>query len=91
MRLPVSGTGETIVQRESLAQCEGSDWFWWFGDYNPSESVQDFDYLYRRHLTNLYQLLKQPAPDYLHKAFSHGGGAPAAGGVMRRGHAEDSI
>jgi hypothetical protein len=18
-----------------LAICEGSDWFWWFGDYNP--------------------------------------------------------
>lgn len=72
-----------------LAQCEGSDWFWWFGDYNPSDSVQDFDYLYRRHLTNLYTLLEQPAPDYLQTAFSHGGGAPAAGGVMRRGHAED--
>ncbi len=73
-----------------LAQCEGSDWFWWFGDYNPSESVQDFDYLYRRHLTNLYRLLKQPPPEYLKEAFSHGGGAPAAGGVMRRGHAEGS-
>ncbi len=71
-----------------LAQCEGSDWFWWFGDYNPSDSVRDFDYLYRRHLTNLYALLQQPAPDYLKSAFSHGGGSPAAGGVMRKGHAE---
>ncbi len=70
-----------------LAQCEGSDWFWWFGDYNPSDSVRDFDYLYRRHLINLYRLLKQPVPESLQHAFSRGGGAPAAGGVMRRGHA----
>jgi len=70
-----------------LAQCEGSDWFWWFGDYNPADSVRDFDYLYRRHLSNLYQLLKQPVPDNLKQPFSRGGGAPAAGGVMRRGHA----
>ena len=73
-----------------LAQCEGSDWFWWFGDYNPSEAVEDFDYLYRRHLMNLYRLLKQPIPDNLHQAISKGGGNPAAGGVMRRGHAEES-
>lgn len=81
---------EQSAAQLQLAQCEGSDWFWWFGDYNPSESVRDFDYLFRRHLTNLYRLLKQPPPDYLQTAFSHGGGAPAAGGVMRRGHVEGS-
>jgi alpha-amylase/alpha-mannosidase (GH57 family) len=39
-----------------LAICEGSDWFWWFGDYNPADSVSDFDRLYRRQL-------KQPLRD----------------------------
>lgn len=68
-----------------LAICEGSDWFWWFGDINPSESVRDFDRLYRLHLSKLYQLLDLPEPEYLHYAFSHGGGTPAAGGVMRKG------
>lgn len=72
-----------------LAQCEGSDWFWWFGDYNPADSVRDFDYLYRRHLSNLYRLLQKPIPEVLNQPFSRGSGAPAAGGVMRRGHATE--
>ena len=24
-----------------LAQCESSDWFWWFGDYNPPDAVAE--------------------------------------------------
>jgi alpha-amylase/alpha-mannosidase (GH57 family) len=68
-----------------LAICEGSDWCWWFGGYNPSESVRDFDRLYRLHLAYLYQLLGETPPDYLKHAFSHGGGDPATGGVMRKG------
>ncbi len=45
-----------------LAVCEGSDWFWWLGDYNSAASVNSFDRLYRRNLSNLYVLLKQPVP-----------------------------
>jgi len=70
---------------QQLAICEGSDWFWWFGDYNPSESVNDFDKLYRTHLKRLYALLKRPAPKILDQVISQGGGDPAAGGVMRQG------
>ncbi|HAP52274.1 MAG TPA: glycoside hydrolase, partial [Marinobacter adhaerens] len=33
---------------QQLAICEGSDWFWWFGDYNPAQIVSDFEHLYRR-------------------------------------------
>ncbi len=44
----------------SLAICEGSDWFWWFGDYNPRESVATFDRLFRDNLASLYRLLKLP-------------------------------
>jgi alpha-amylase/alpha-mannosidase (GH57 family) len=68
-----------------LAICEGSDWFWWFGDYNPAQSVSDFDRLFRRQLASLYQILSQEPPEYLAHAFTHGGGNPAAGGVMRPG------
>jgi alpha-amylase/alpha-mannosidase (GH57 family) len=69
-----------------LAVCEGSDWAWWFGDYNPADTVRDFDTLYRTHLANLYQMMGVSPPEYLSHAFSHGGGgAPATGGVMRRG------
>ncbi len=79
----------TLEQQEAatrqLAICEGSDWCWWFGGENPSEAVQDFDHLYRLHLTRLYQLLGTTPPEYLAHAFTHGGGNPDAGGVMRRG------
>jgi|SaaInlLV_10m_DNA_4_1040232.scaffolds.fasta_scaffold00022_67 alpha-amylase/alpha-mannosidase (GH57 family) len=68
-----------------LAICEGSDWFWWFGDYNPSDSVEAFDEQYRMHLCNLYSILGREAPEYLSHAFSHGSGAPAMGGVMLPG------
>ena len=47
---------------DQLAVCEGSDWFWWLGDYNSAASVNSFDRLYRRNLSNLYVLLKQPIP-----------------------------
>ena len=83
-----SFTAAQLAQIEKqLALCEGSDWFWWFGDYNPAQSVSDFEYLFRRHLINLYSLIEQPAPDYLHQIISVGGGDPATGGVMRQGHA----
>jgi alpha-amylase/alpha-mannosidase (GH57 family) len=68
-----------------LAICEGSDWFWWFGDYNPSGSVRDFDDLYRNQLSKLYELLKQPIPEILNEPISSGGGAAENAGTMRRG------
>jgi len=68
-----------------LAVCEGSDWFWWFGDYNSSVSVDSFDRLYRRNLSNLYVLLKLDIPEELGHAISIGAGDPAVGGTMRRG------
>ncbi|WP_339615280.1 glycoside hydrolase family 57 protein [uncultured Gilvimarinus sp.] len=69
-----------------LALCEGSDWFWWFGDYNPSDSVKDFDRLYRQHVSNLYTSLGLVPPSSLDTPISTGSGAPANGGVMRQGH-----
>ena len=68
-----------------LAICEGSDWFWWFGDYNAAETVCAFDEQFRMHLSNLYALLGAEPPEYLSHAFSHGSGSPVAGGVMLPG------
>ncbi len=78
-----------------LAICESSDWFWWFGDYNPSAAVTSFDQLFRRNLANLYRLLGLPAPAQLDAAIcaeklahqhSH---SISASGAMRR--AQDSV
>jgi len=67
-----------------LALCESSDWFWWFGDYNPAEAVRQFDELYRRQLGLLYQLLGRAAPEALSRPISSGSGDMENGGVMRR-------
>ena len=70
-----------------LALCEASDWFWWFGDYNPAEAVTQFDRLYRRQLTSLYRLLGLDSPPGLSQPISAGGGHAEHGGVMRRAYA----
>jgi alpha-amylase/alpha-mannosidase (GH57 family) len=68
-----------------LGVCEGSDWFWWFGDYNPGEAVSNFEKQYRLNLANLYKLLGVEPPAYLALSFTQGSGAPAMGGAMRHG------
>ena len=70
---------------KQLSSCESSDWFWWFGDYNPSHAVASFDHLYRHNLMHLYQLLKLEIPDSLNLPISQGGGLVEVGGTMRRG------
>jgi alpha-amylase/alpha-mannosidase (GH57 family) len=80
--------GDQLVAAQlQLSICEGSDWFWWFGDYNPAESVSDFEALFRLHLSNLYLLLGLEPPEYLAQTFARGSGNPAMGGTMRHGQA----
>lgn len=67
-----------------LAMCEGSDWFWWFGDYNSAGSVNDFDILFRTQLKLLYKLLGVAPPDTLDQPISAGGGDSENSGTMRR-------
>ena len=69
---------------DQLAICEGSDWFWWFGDYNPSGSVHDFDDLFRIQLKKLYSLIDRTPPDHLDHPISLGGGEAENAGTMRR-------
>ena len=80
---------QVVAAKLQLAICEGSDWFWWFGDYNPADSVSDFESLFRMHLSNLYQLIGREAPEYLAHTFARGTGQPSLGGVMRHGQARD--
>jgi alpha-amylase/alpha-mannosidase (GH57 family) len=67
-----------------LANCEGSDWFWWMGDYNPAAAVATFDRLFRANLARLYAVLALPAPPTLAQPISRGQGHPELGGAMRR-------
>ncbi len=83
----------TFVPRErraleqQLAVCEGSDWAWWFADFNPAAAVSDFDVLYRRHLAHLYELLGRLPPAELAVPIATGHGRPEAGGTMQRAEA----
>ena len=67
-----------------LASCESSDWFWWFGDYNPAHSVASFDHLFRLNLVNLYRQLKLPVPPVLQESISKGNEHNEASSTMRR-------
>lgn len=71
------------AQRQ-LGVCEASDWFWWFGDYNPAESVERFDRLWREQLRELYRLLDAPAPASLDVPLSRGAAHVQDSGTMRR-------
>src|ERR1700720_658782 len=61
--------GATEAQRklafEELLIAEGSDWNWWYGPEHHSANDRDFDELYRKHLSNVYQALEGTPPDYL--------------------------
>ena len=70
--------------KRQLDICEASDWFWWFGEVNSSESVNDFDQLFRAQLKNLYMLLKLQIPDNLDEPLSTGGGNAENAGTMLR-------
>ncbi len=77
-------TDETAAAEHQLAICESSDWFWWFGDYNPAAAVASFDQLYRRNLANLYRCLKLDPPAQLDQPISAGSAAATDTGAMRR-------
>ncbi|MGA8182268.1 MAG: glycoside hydrolase family 57 protein [Terriglobia bacterium] len=44
---------------------EGSDWCWWYGPEHSSGHDEEFDRLYRTHLSNIYRLLGKSPPDNL--------------------------
>jgi alpha-amylase/alpha-mannosidase (GH57 family) len=87
VRLGTLGPQQRAAAQRQLALCESSDWFWWFGDYNPQDAVTQFDRLYRRQLVNLYRVLGLAPPESLSQPISVGRGAPEHGGVMRRANA----
>src|SRR5262249_11018042 len=53
------------LAQEELFISEGSDWNWWYGPEHHSANDREFDELYRKHLSNIYQALGATPPDYL--------------------------
>jgi alpha-amylase/alpha-mannosidase (GH57 family) len=62
---------------EEILIAEGSDWNWWYGPEHHSANDRDFDELYRKHLSNVYQALGATPPDYLAQPITAGEARPA--------------
>jgi alpha-amylase/alpha-mannosidase (GH57 family) len=68
----------SVLERawEELYIAEGSDWFWWYGDDHSSAQDALFDYLFRKHLQNVYALLGDEPPAELARPISKRGQRP---------------
>ena len=51
--------------KQELLIAQGSDWYWWYGKPNESRNDGVFDYLFRSHLMNVYEILGFEIPQYL--------------------------
>jgi hypothetical protein len=45
------------LAQEELWVAEGSDWCWWYGPEHSTANDEEFDLLYRTHLSNVYRML----------------------------------
>jgi hypothetical protein len=61
---------------QEILIAEGSDWFWWYGDDHSSEHDLEFDDLFRRHLRNVYSMLRHTVPEELFATNISTGGIP---------------
>jgi alpha-amylase/alpha-mannosidase (GH57 family) len=62
---PAAPEPQRALAFEELLIAEGSDWNWWYGPEHHSANDRDFDELYRKHLSNVYQVLGEAPPDVL--------------------------
>ncbi len=60
-----AGEAQRKLAFDEILISEGSDWNWWYGPEHHSANDRDFDELYRKHLSNVYQALGASPPDYL--------------------------
>jgi alpha-amylase/alpha-mannosidase (GH57 family) len=53
------------LARQELWVAEGSDWCWWYGPEHSTANDEEFDLLFRKHLSNLYRMLGGSPADEL--------------------------
>jgi alpha-amylase/alpha-mannosidase (GH57 family) len=53
------------LAEEELWVAEGSDWCWWYGPEHTSANDEEFDLLFRKHLSNVYRMLAASPADEL--------------------------
>jgi len=57
--------------QQELWVAEGSDWNWWYGPEHSTANDEEFDLLYRKHLSNVYRLLGGSPTDDLAAPIKH--------------------
>ena len=70
---PEASEAQRQLAFEEILIAEGSDWNWWYGPEHHSANDREFDELYRKHLSNVYQALGSRPPDYLAEPIIVGG------------------
>ena len=58
---------------EQIYIAEGSDWCWWYGDDHRGQYNEQFDQIYRRHLSAVYELIGQIPPMELSRPIHQSG------------------
>ncbi len=66
----VTPENKALAQQE-LWVAEGSDWNWWYGPEHSTANDDEFDLLYRKHLSNIYRLLGGSPGDDLAVPIKH--------------------
>ena len=59
------------LAQQELWVAEGSDWCWWYGPEHSTANDEEFDLLYRKHLSNLYKMLGGTPADELAEPIKH--------------------
>tara|TARA_B100001750_G_scaffold230090_1_gene226193 strand:- start:2403 stop:5753 length:3351 start_codon:yes stop_codon:yes gene_type:complete len=55
---------------ESLYIAEGSDWYWWYGLDQDSGYDENWDVLFKVHLSNIYRAINLDLPPYLQELWT---------------------
>ena len=68
---------------ESLYIAEGSDWFWWYGLDQDSGYDENWDVLFKVHLSNIYRAVNLDLPPYLQDLWTNPAvPSPAASAII---------
>ena len=64
-RSAVADAGDPADAVEAIYAAEGSDWFWWYGTDQDSNTDDLYDWLFKAHLTGAYTAVGADAPEVL--------------------------
>jgi alpha-amylase/alpha-mannosidase (GH57 family) len=62
-RTAVSAAGDPPAALDAIYAAEGSDWFWWYGTDQDSNTDDIFDWLFKAHVVGAYKAVGVPAAD----------------------------